>query len=91
MKRRLTYLRSTDRFTTANEFTAATADTPTPAGRDVELEIAELLEDFFQVCQAPNKAELAMLSVVCEETISWVRQWCKSSLNFCGWTGNLLS
>lgn len=73
----LTYIRTTDRWTDANEETAHLADTPAPAGRSVELDFAELLEDFFRICQGPNKAEVLMLSTVCQESAAWVKQWCR--------------
>lgn len=37
-----------------------------------------LLEDFFDVCQNPNPAEIALLAEVGRTQEETVREWCKS-------------
>lgn len=57
---------------------------PFPTQMDASLRTTvvddHLLESFWRVCQAPNAAELRMVSVACEMWESEVEDWCKSAV-----------
>lgn len=36
-----------------------------------------LLEEFWQVCEHPNEAELWMLSDFCQEAVGTISTWCR--------------
>ena len=86
MGNRLTSYSLTDVITHSKGLTEFSASAN--VGNLFDQDCASLLDDFFEMCQTPNAAEMLMLSEMAPFAgmrTFWVLHWCKSSLRLCSY------